>query len=201
MKKLEFVLALHDKLSGLPKSEVEEHISFYNEMIEDRMEEGVTEEEAVAAVGSVDEIVAQILNEIPLTKIAKERFKPKRKLKAWEIVLLILGAPLWIPLLFAAASVVISLYAAAWSLVGSVWACFVSVAVSTLACLISGIAIAVTGSALPGVALIGGGLFCAGVSIFLFFGSLAATKGMVKLTKAMVLGIKKCFVKKETKEV
>ena len=56
MTKLKFLLSLHDKLSDLPQNEVEERLSFYSEMIEDRMEEGVSEEEAVSARGSVDEI-------------------------------------------------------------------------------------------------------------------------------------------------
>lgn len=190
---------MHDKLSGLPQGDVEERISFYIEMIEDRMEEGLSEEEAVASVGSVDEIVSQIIAEIPLAKIAKEKMKPKR-IKAWEILLLILGVPLWVPLLIAAASVAVSLYAAVWSVVVSVWAAFVSVATSAFAGVIAGIGFASGGIVLPGVALIGGGLFCAGLAVFLFFGSLAATKGMVKLTKKLILCIKKWFVKKEAKE-
>lgn len=201
MTRLEFVLSLHDKLSGLPRDEVEEHIRFYNEMIEDRIEEGMPEEEAVADIGSADEIAAQIVAEIPLAKIAKEKLKPKRRLKAWEIVLLILGAPVWLPLLIAAASIILSLYVAVWSVVVSVWAVFVSVAVSSFAVTVAGVAIALSGSALPGLAMIGGGIFCAGLSVFLFFGSLAATKGMFKLTGKMLLSIKKCFVKGEVKEV
>lgn len=39
MTKLQFLMALHEKLSGLPREE--ERLSFYSEMIEDRMEEGL----------------------------------------------------------------------------------------------------------------------------------------------------------------
>ena len=53
MTKLQFLLALHDKLAGLPQNEVEERLNFYSEMIEDRMEEGLSEEEAVLAAGDV----------------------------------------------------------------------------------------------------------------------------------------------------
>ena len=98
MTKLNFILALNDKLSDLPKQEVEERLNFYAEMIEDRIEDGLSEEEAVAAVGTVDEIAKHIIKDIPLTKIAIEKIKPKRRLKTWEIVLLIAGAPLWIRL-------------------------------------------------------------------------------------------------------
>ena len=73
MTKLQFLLALHDKLAGLPRNEVEERLNFYSEMIEDRMEDGLSEEEAVAAVGSIDEIAEQITADIPLIKIVKEK--------------------------------------------------------------------------------------------------------------------------------
>ena len=50
MNKLEFIAELRDRLSGLPQGEVEERLSFYSEMIDDRMEDGVSEKEAVLCV-------------------------------------------------------------------------------------------------------------------------------------------------------
>ena len=88
MTKHEFLLSLQDRLSGLPQDDVEERLTFYCEMIEDRMEEGLSEEEAVSAIGSVDEIAAQIVADIALAGNAKEKTKPHR---AWEIVFLALG--------------------------------------------------------------------------------------------------------------
>ena len=68
-------------------------------MIADRMEDGLSEEDAVASVGSVEEIAAQIIADTPLSKLAKAYIKPKRRLTAWEIVLLALGFPIWFSLL------------------------------------------------------------------------------------------------------
>ena len=93
MTKQEFLDSLRARLSGLPRQELEERLAFYGEMIDDRIEEGRTEEEAVLDIGSADEISAQIIKDIPLTKIAKERLKPKRSIKTWEIVLLAVGSP------------------------------------------------------------------------------------------------------------
>ena len=56
MLKQEFLAQLRDALCGLPQRDIDERLTFYSEMIDDRMEEGLSEEEAVAAVGSVDEI-------------------------------------------------------------------------------------------------------------------------------------------------
>ena len=106
MNKQEFLAELRRGLSGLPRDDIEERLSFYGEMLDDRMEEGLTEEEAVSAAGPVDEIVRQTVADIPLAKIAKERIRPKRRLRAWETVLLVLGSPVWLSLGIAAAAAV-----------------------------------------------------------------------------------------------
>ncbi|MBR6760852.1 MAG: DUF1700 domain-containing protein [Oscillospiraceae bacterium] len=197
MHKQEFLLQLRKKLSGLPQDDMEERLTFYSEMIEDRMEEGLSEEEAVLAVGSVDEIVAQVVADMPLAKIAKERIKPKRRLKAWEIVLLALGSPIWLSLAIAAAAVILSLYVSLWSVIISLWAVWGSLIGCALGSAAAGIVMVCNGNALAGTAVIGGGIVCAGLLVFLFFGCKAATKGILMLTKKFALWIKNCFMKKE----
>ena len=76
MTKMQFLMSLHDQLSGLPKEDVEQRLNFYSEIIEDSMEEGLSEADAVTALGSIEEIVAQIIEETPLVKIAKEKSGP-----------------------------------------------------------------------------------------------------------------------------
>lgn len=197
MNKQEFLDKLMARLQGLPKQEVEDRISFYIEMIDDRTEDGLTEEEAVSQLGSVDEIAAQIIADIPLTKIAKEKIKPKRRLRAWEITLLVLGSPIWLSLAVAAVAVIISLYAVLWSMVISLWAVFASIIACAPFGVIAGVIFICIGNVHTGVAMIGAGLVCAGLSIFMFFGCKATTKGILRLTKKIALGIKKCFVSKE----
>lgn len=197
MSRQEFLEQLRKGLSGLPQDDVEERLTFYSEMIDDRMEEGLSEEEALKEIGSVDEIIAQTIAEIPLAKLVKEKMKPKRRLGAWEIVLLVLGSPLWLSLLIAAFAVVFSVYVALWSVIISLWAVEVSLWASVLGCIAAGIIFALTGNGLTGVAIIGASLVCAGLSVFLFFGCKLATKGAAWLTKKMALGIKNCFIKKE----
>ena len=198
MRKQEFIFELWKKLSDLPKVEVEERLSFYGEMIDDRMEDGLSEEEAVAAIGSADEIAAQILADIPLAKIVKEKIKPKRRLSVMEIVLLVIGFPLWFPLLIVVPfSVIISLYAVLWSVIVSLWAVFGSLIGSAAGVLIGGVCFIAVGYMPSGIFLIGASLFCAGLSVFLFYGCKAATKGTVWLTKRIALGIKNLFIRKE----
>ena len=86
MKKEEFLSELESRLSGLPSEDINERIEFYSEAIDDRMEEGLSEEEAVSQIGSVDEVVNQIASETPLSNLIKEKISRRKKLKAWEIV-------------------------------------------------------------------------------------------------------------------
>lgn len=197
MRKQEFLDSLRAALSGLPKQDVEERLSFYSEMIDDRMEEGIPEEEAIADIGSVEEISAQIITDIPFTKIAKEKIKPQRRLRAWEIVLLALGSPVWLSLAIAAFAVILSIYVVLWSVIVSIWAVFASLAACALGGVAAGVVLTVYANGATGVVLIGAGIVCAGLSIFFFFGCKAATKGIIKLTQKIALGIKKCFVGKE----
>ena len=46
MSKQEFLEQLRRGLPGLPREDIEERLKFYSEMLEDRMEEGLSEEEA-----------------------------------------------------------------------------------------------------------------------------------------------------------
>ena len=111
MLKQDFLSALREGLKGLPEKDIEERITFYGEMIDDRIEEGLSEEEAVNEIGTVDAVVQQIVAETPLTRIVGEKIKPKRKMRAWEIVLIVLGFPIWFSLLAAAGAVLRSGYA------------------------------------------------------------------------------------------
>ena len=197
MNKQEFIAELRVKLSGLPKSDVEERLSFYSEMIDDRTEEGLSEEEAIGALGSTEEIVLQIIEESPFKKIARERIKKKRRLGVWEVVLISLGAPIWLSLIISAIAVVISLYASLWGVVVSFWAAFISLAVSSVGVISVGIGSAVVGELTLGVIYIGAGLFAAGLAIFTFFGCKLITRWAYILAKKLVVGIKKSFIKKE----
>lgn len=197
MSKKEFLAQLRKGLSGLPQEDIEERLTFYSEMIDDRMEEGFSEEEAVSAVGSVEEIVSQAVADVPLTKLVKERIKTKKRLSGWEIVLIALGFPFWIPLLAAAFAVVIALYISFWSVIISLWAVFASLICCALAGIIAGVGFVLFGNGLAGSAMIGIGIFCAGLAIFAFFGCSAVTKGTVVLTKQFALWIKNCFMRRE----
>ena len=195
MTKTEFLCELKKGLLGLPEEDITRSIEFYGEMIDDRIEDGKTEEEAIADIGSVKDVVSQILAEIPISKLIKEKVK-RRRLGALEIVLLALGSPVWLSLLITAFAVIISAYAVIWSVVVSLWAVFAAFVGGSFGGIVAGIIFTCTGNLLAGLAMIAASLVLAGLSIFSFFGCKAATKGTVILTKKIALGIKNCFIKK-----
>lgn len=197
MNKRQFISALKLKLQGLPQNEVEDRLSFYQEMIEDHVEEGVSEEEAVQSIGSVEEISTQILADIPFLKIVKEKIKPRRKFKTWEIILIALSSPIWISLLAALFSVVISLYASLWSAVISFWSVTISLAASSLGGVLGCLLLICKGNVLGGVILLCGAFVCFGLTILSFYACKWLTKESVCVCKKMLVLIKKCLKRKE----
>lgn len=198
MNKQEFLLALRGGLSDLSEADIKASLDYYAEIIDDQMEEGIPEADAVASLGSVVTVAEQILLDMPLSKLVKARVKPKRRLRAWEIVLIAVGFPVWFPILVALAAVALALYVVLWSVVISLYSVDVSLAACLFGGIGGGIVLFITGNSLSALFLLGAGLVCGGLSIFLFFGCKAATKGTVLLAKQMLLGMKKCFVRKES---
>ena len=201
MTKEEFLIELRSKLQGLPKDEIEERVEFYSEMIDDRIEEGKTEGEAIADLGGTDEAVKQIATATPMATLVKERIRPKRSLRAFEIVLLILGFPLWFPLLITAFVLMfvgfilmwtgaIVTYAVERSLIA---ACFMSLLSFFLGYFDGG---GITAN-LP---YLGMALMCFGGAIGFGFACYGVTKGMIKATRGMFIGIKSSFIKKGDKK-
>lgn len=197
MNKQAFLSALRDKLSGLPEDDIKQSIDYYNEILEDRIEEGLSEEDAVSALGPIEEIVSQILSETSLSKLVKAKVKPKRTLKTWEIVLLIAGSPIWVPLLIAAASILLAVYIVLWAVILVLYSVVLSFAAGTAAGLLGFFASLASGSFAQGFAFLGAGLFCSGIAILLLLGFNQVTRNILNLSKKLLLNIKGRFIKKE----
>ena len=197
MNKEAFLAELRKKLSGLPESELEERIAFYSEMIDDRVDEGATEEEAVASLGPVEPIVDQVVSEIPLTRIVREKRSQGRRMKGGEIALLILGFPLWFPLLIAAAAIVFAFYVVLWSAAICLWAADLGLAAAGLGCLVSMIPYIEAGNIAGVFFAIGAGLVCIGLAILMFFVCLWISKALIRFTRKIFTRIKRMFVGKE----
>lgn len=197
MNKTEFLNELEKRLRGLPEDAISDRIEFYSEMIDDRIEDGICEEEAVAEIGDIEDIVKEIISDTPITKLIKERVKPKKRLKGWELTLIIVGSPIWFSLMAAAFAVALSLYISVWAVIISLWSVFASFAGCVLGGLVFGTSSFCNGEVWSGVASIGMAVASVGFSVFSFYGCKAVTKGWTLLTKKILVGLKKAFVKKE----
>ena len=192
MKKKEFLKELENNLRGLPQRDIDERIEFYSEMIDDRIEDGKSEEEAVREIGSIDDVVRDIAKDTSLVKLVSNRVKPKNKISGLGVILIILGFPLWFPLLMVFFSLVLVLFVVLWALVIVTYAVEASLFGSSIAMAI--MAFAQRSDGVPYQAALGLALCALGGAILFFFVCILATKVSFKLNKGVLLGIKRGII-------
>lgn len=107
MQKIEFLALLRQRISILPPREIDQTVEYYSEMIDDYVESGYTPEEAVARMGGVDNVAAQVLagEQTP----AYDAYVVRKRKKNGLLWLVILGFPVWFPLLITAFAVLLTL--------------------------------------------------------------------------------------------
>ena len=125
MNKTQFCALLGNKLKPyLSPKEMYKTLNFFEETIDDRIDEGLSEEEAVSQLGDINIIVDQILDEHNIGKKQTKlvwRFIP-RELGFINIVLLF---PAWITIFSLVASLFIVVLSIIFSIVFSIIAIFI----------------------------------------------------------------------------
>lgn len=114
MIKSNFITSLRELLSSLDPIELEKFIIYYDELIEDYKEDGLTEDEIINKIGSAESIALNILQEQNTQAKDYSINKNTYKFKGINLILLILGFPLWGSLFVAGISIVLSLYLVIW---------------------------------------------------------------------------------------
>ena len=193
MTKKEFIKELRERLSGLPKDDLESRLSFYEESINDRMDDGKSEEEAIKELGTIDEIVNQVASETSLVTLVKEKAKPKRKLSGAEIALIAIGFPLWFPLVLTFLILCLVFCLVFW-IIGLI------PLITCVSSLVVGLAeffsyIAVIGEA-NSLGVLGMAIAGIGLAIMLIPAVIYSVKGTIKLVKLIMTGIKKLFIRR-----
>ena len=196
MTKDEFIEQLRKNLSGLPKEEIDDRISFYEEMIDDKIQDGYKEEDVIADLGSPDKVAREIIGDVPLRKIIKERVTPKRSLKAWEIVLIILGFPIWFPLVLAILIIFLSGFIVIWSLMLSIVVIDISFVTAGGGAIGVGFMTFFNNSKSFGAFEFGIGIFSIGLGLLLVLFTKSIITALVKVTKKMLVGTKNLVVGK-----
>lgn len=197
MKKQEFIKELEKKITGLPLDETKDLLNFYSEVIDEKIEEGLTEEEAIEKMGSIDDIVNQIISEIPLANIVKDRIKPKKNLSVCNKIFLIAGSPIWGSLLIVLFVLLISIYVILFACIVSLWAAEISIILSSIMAFIKSFYELTQNNYASCFCFLGIGLVGIGVGIIFFMGCKAGSTGIIKFTKKIIIKIKKKIVKKE----
>ena len=191
MTKAEFMHQLRKMTSSMPQQEADRYTQYYREMIDDAVEEGMSEQEAVNSLGTMDEIEAFIRENSTMpagqsfprvTQYVPQEVNKKR-LPVWAIVLIIVGFPIWFSIL----CVLFSVYISGWAVIVSLYAAALSVGVSGIVVGAAGFFIGDFGIIMM---FLGAGLVCLGLSVLAFTGLIQLTKLYVKFTGFIV---KKCI--------
>lgn len=196
MNKQTFLSALQEQLKGLSQNDMEKSLEYYSEMIDDQIEDGISEEEAVSAMGAPEEIARQILMDLPLPKVVRVKAKPSRPLRVWEIVLLVLGSPVWVPLVLTAIILFAVCYMVIWIMIFVLYAIDFSFAMGALAGFIQGGISLFTLGGTQAAFYFGAGLVSIGVAILLFFAFNILAVKLVHLSRKFILWTKSCFLGK-----
>ncbi len=188
MTKPEFLALLRQRLNQLPPREVEQTLEYYNEMIDDYIESGYSPETAVAKMGRVDDIATQILAGAKNPAFEAYGMQKTRK-SGLTVCLLILGFPLWFPLLITAFCLLLTVAIVIGTLAMVVpWSLVVSFGASALGLLLA-TAIVLTGEGIAAATLVlGTALVLAALCIFCLWAALRLTALGAKGIAAMFRG-------------
>ncbi len=200
----EFLIELKNRLSHLPISETGKVLSYYSESLQDKIEDGMTEEEAIKSFESIDEIVKSLEDEIPLSAVVKDKVinktKKNKKMSASAIMLLIitliLTSPIWIILLAVLFSIAVAVVAVLWSIPIIIVSIYVSLYPIAISGIIFGFTRMFTLSFPTGLAYLGVGVASAGLAIMLLMPIIAGLKGFLKINIYPFKKLKQWLIRK-----
>ncbi len=185
MRKNEFTSRLRACLHTLDASEKENVIDFYLEQIDDRIDDGMTEEEAVASLEAPEEIAANVLLSFPQVKQAQEPQRqevlpePKRKFSTAAIVLIVILAVLtsfiWLPVILGLVTAVLGIYVGVWAVIFAAGCCSIASLLSCISFLITGFAV-IPQSGAAALSHFGIAIACLGLFILLLLATIYSAK-------------------------
>ena len=197
MTKVEFTQALARRLSNLPPQEIDRITAFYAEMVDDRVEDGMSEEEAVAALGDIDTVARQAMMDLPLPVLMRSKVNESRKKadsKMLWVILAIVGFPVWFPLLMTLGALIFSLYFTVWVLIASLAIAVLSIGIGGIAGLVGSVPVMASVSPAPGLFMLGCSLMLIGLTLFLIKPVLLICKALARFTVYAINQIKRLFI-------
>ncbi len=200
MNKEEFLSALRKSLlkAKVSKSEVEKSLAFYGEAIDDYIEAGMDEESAVGKLGSINTITSCVVADIP--PVPRAVAKAGTGSKALNIVLLVIGSPIWMSIGLALAACAFSVYVSLWAIIISLWACVLTFFLCAPAGIIGSVLGFMQNIPESALFLLGSGLAVCGLGIFSFLGARIASIQMVEVTRHFARWVAHFFKKNTTRD-
>ncbi|WP_300857570.1 DUF1700 domain-containing protein [uncultured Clostridium sp.] len=192
MTKSTFIENLRVLLKSINEDERNKFISYYEEIFDDYMENGFTEEEVINKIGSPESIANSILEEQDSLNIKVPSFNSK----ILNTVLLILGFPLWGSLLLTVALIILSIYIIIFCVPFTTGVMSVSFFGAGLFGVIASLFLMFDGLAL-GIVQLGVCISLIGASILLGIITLYVSKKVMSITSKLTLKIVKSFKRKE----
>lgn len=198
MTKQEFLSELERALGKLPHTEVEQALAFYDEAVSDRIEDGLSEAEAVADLGPIDAIAAQIAAETP--PIPRAIARANTGSRTLNIVLLAVFSPIWVPVALALAAAALAVYVAIWAVIAALWAVDAVLVLMPFAGLAALASTLGGGMPLPGVFVFGLSLVSSGFGLVASFAVFWASKLLFQATRTFARWIVSLFVRVSGKD-
>jgi len=197
MSREEYLSTLREELGKQNVSNIDNMVEYYDEMLCDRMEDGMTEEEAVNSMESIADIVSAAILDRPVPVLVKEKVqksheKAKNNGNGWLwIVLAVIGFPVWLPLMITAVVLILTFFIVFWVLVLSLFIVLISIGISSVICLVTAFSVFVGFVPIQAsIVLLGAALLLGGLCILIWNPCWMILKGSGKIFSALVLSVK-----------
>ena len=247
MNKKDFLDEVRTRLAGLSESDIQNALDFYVEAIDDHIEDGLTEDQAVSAVGTPEEVAEKILMDTPLPTLIKTQAQAmsqkqanttdqtaqanqtaqtyqsaqtagmsgnptpvipapaaaqparKSKLSPWAIVLIVLGAPVWLPLTIALGAVALAIVMAIFALILAVVVAVLGAAIGGVVAIFASLVAIVMGEGVHGLVQLAAALILVGLALLLFIPLKAGFIWLIELAGRFAGWVKFKFVSRRNK--
>ena len=196
MTKEVFLRELERGLHQLPPDEINRRKAYYEELLADMMEDGISEEYAVAKLGNLPEIIDEILRDTPLPTLVKNRLRPKHGWTVAAISVAVLGSPIWVSLLFALVVTVGAMILAFFSVISALFLSVIALALAGVLVMIHGFGLFAVNAGLA-IFSIGTGLIMLGLFCLSFLAAKYASIGLYRGGHWLVRAVKGLLIQKE----
>lgn len=178
MNKAGFLKELAFHLHKMEDTEKKKFITYYDEMLSDYMEHGMSEEDAVIRIGAPIEIANELLENYESVQPPL----PSTRSKVVTMILLILGFPLWGSLLLTAVLLILSAYTILWCIPVITGASSISFLLTSLIGIV-GSPFIMADHLSMGLIQLGTGITSIGLAFLLGIATLYLSKKLVVITK------------------